>query len=100
MYGIKLFLNPSQTTVGRQKITHSGWNVQQNRYHCVVIPAWNDSRLGLSDSFGLWHEQVCFNKFLRPICWAQKVLKEAAVMQFWFHFASRKFANLCNFAPT
>jgi len=56
-------------------------------------------RLGLSDSYGLWHKQVCFYKFLKPLSWAQERLKEAAVALFQFHFASRKFAKLCNFVP-
>jgi len=64
-----------------------------------VILAWIHLRLGLSDSYGLWHKQVCFYKFLRPLSWAQECFKEAAVVQFRFHFASRKFAKLCNFAP-
>ena len=65
-----------------------------------VILAWIDSGLGLSDSYGLWHEQVCFYKFLRPVCWAQGCLKDAGVAQFQLHFDSRKFTKLCNFTPT
>jgi len=61
--------------------------------------AWIDSGLDLCGSCGLWHEQVYFYKFLRPLNWPQEGLKEAAV-QFWFHFASHKFAKLCNFVPT
>jgi len=65
-----------------------------------VISAWIHLRLSLSDSYGLWHEQVCFYKFLRPLSWAQERLKEAAVALFRFHFASRKFAKHCNFTST
>jgi len=65
-----------------------------------VILAQIDSELGLSDSYGLWHQQVCFYKFLRPLSWAQERLKDAAVVHFRLHFASCKFAKLCNFAST
>jgi len=65
-----------------------------------VSSKWIDSGLCLCDSYGLWHEQVCFYKFLRLVCWAQQCLKDAAVIHFKFHFGSRKYAKLCNFAPT
>ena len=48
----------------------------------LVMSAWIDSRLGLYDSYDLWHKQVCFYKFLRPICWAQEHLKTSAVVPF------------------
>jgi len=59
-----------------------------------VISALIDSGLGLCDSYGLWHKQVCFYKFLRPVCWAQEFLKDTAIVHFEFHFASCKFAKL------
>jgi len=64
-----------------------------------VSSAWINSGLGLCESHGHWHEQVCFYKFLRPVCY-QECLKDATVVHFEFHFASRKFTKLCNFAPS
>ena len=60
-----------------------------------VISTWTDSRLSSCDKCGLWQQQVCFYKFLRPICLTQERLKTLLS----FHFASRKFEKRCNFAP-
>jgi len=46
----------------------------------LVILVWINSGHGLCDSYGLWHEQVYFYKFLIPVCLGQEHLKEAAVI--------------------
>ena len=53
----------------------------------VTLITWSSrhgpiQRLGLCDSYDLWHKQVCFYKFLRPICWVQECLKDSAVAPF------------------
>ena len=37
-------------------------------------------RLGLYVGCALWHEQVCFYKFLNKLCWAQEGLEDTTVL--------------------